>query len=179
MPPLTSRSSKPSTLKLECFTGSVGYFFSCRCHYHHQQLFMNIDSCYLIRHTFLSAEEAAERTTNNDYAPLRAHGPSSRRGHVTFIGSKRAIRIILPDGLNTSRAARTSPVPRLRPAYRCRTRFSSLWVGRRPMDTPLRSRFVSVPFVACLALVRMHVADSVENPHACAGFGAIGLRITV
>ena len=37
--------------------------------------------------------------------------PSSRKGNVTLIGSKRTSRIKLPDGLNSSRAVSTSPVP--------------------------------------------------------------------
>jgi hypothetical protein len=72
--------SEAAALKLDGFTCRVRYLVTGDCHHYHQNFLVYVDACYRVRHNVLSGEEAAERAIDNDYAPLRAHGPSSTDG---------------------------------------------------------------------------------------------------
>jgi hypothetical protein len=80
MIPLAGSGTEPSTLELEGFAGRVCHLITRNGHHYHQHFFVYVNSCYRVRHNVLSGEEAAERAIDNDYAPLRAHGPSSTDG---------------------------------------------------------------------------------------------------
>jgi len=102
---LARRSSEPAADKFHCFGGGIA-------HHHDQHALVDVDSCYVVGHCFLSGEEAADRAKLWITHPFVLMPFLDRKGNVTFIDSSRAFRIKLPDGLNLSRAVSTSPVPR-------------------------------------------------------------------
>jgi len=96
----------------------------------------------------------AERAMGNLRTPACSR-PSSPERQVTFIDSKRAIRIRLRHGLNFSRAVTTSPIPRTRIVTRPLNRFHEIWWPAGPfadsltvaasMRRPLVSTTKSIP----------------------------------
>ena len=83
---------------------------NCR-HHRDQHLLVYINCSHYLRHTLHSARKW-QNTRSKKRRTVTRLQPSARKADVAKIGSKRAFRIILPDGFNISRAVKTSPIPR-------------------------------------------------------------------
>ena len=79
------------------------------CHYHHQHFLVYVNSCYLVRHSFLLAWKR-QNAREQGYTPSRATALPVRMGGATQIGSKRTFQIKLIDGLTSSRVQTTFAV---------------------------------------------------------------------
>src|ERR1700731_2938618 len=128
MLPFAGPGSEAAAFKRQLFRGRIR-------HHHHQHFLVNVDSCYLVGHGFLSGEEAAERAAIWDYAPLRADALPRRKGSVTLFGSKRAFRIKLPTASTNPERSRPLPFP-VQSTLSQSHRFSSPLVSRRLIRTP-------------------------------------------
>jgi hypothetical protein len=80
MLPLARHRPEPAADKYQLLVRGIG-------HHHDQHFLVDIDSCYLVAHCFLSARKR-QIVRTVDYAPLRAYALPRRKGNVTFIGSK-------------------------------------------------------------------------------------------
>src|SRR5271165_57066 len=78
--------------------------------------------------------ESAPNPRKKTLRTVTRYHPSRRDGWFTFLGSKRRFQVTLVNGLDSSRAQTAFTVPhRIHPTAARSIRFSSLWVGRRPI----------------------------------------------